>query len=253
MKGVEFPIIGTKVKGLNKKFNLSDPKERAAYFEAKAGPEIKKLKKYLQKGRFVANLVGKKNSGKGTRAKIFLEIFGSDAATLVGVGDIIREVHTNWQDFAKSPAFAELQKHYRGFISFDEAVERLHGRTQSGLLPTEFILALVKYEVAKSGGKSLFIDGLPRDLDQVSYSLFLRDLINYSTDPDLFVLIDIPESVIAERIKYRVICPVCHDPRNLKLLPTRDVGFDPETKEFYLKCDNPACKGARMVPKEGLK
>ena len=74
--------------------------------------------------------------------------------------------------------------------------------------------------------KALFIDGFPRDLDQVSYSLFFRDLIGYRADPDIFILIDVPNSVIDERIKYRVVCPKCHTPRNLKLLATKQVEYD---------------------------
>ena len=52
-------------------------------------------------------------------------------------------------------------------------------------------------------------------------------------------------------MKYRVVCPVCHAPRNLKLFSTQEVGYDEEKKEFYLICDNPECKGARMSGKEG--
>ena len=29
------------------------------------------------------------------------------------------------------------------------------------------------------------------------------------------------------------------------------MGYDPKKKEFYLNCDNPACSGPRLVPKEG--
>jgi len=61
----------------------------------------------------------------------------------------------------------------------------------------------------------------------------------------------VPETVIEKRIKYRVVCPKCQTPRNLKLLPTKKIGYDAKKKEFYLICDNPKCKGKRMVQKEG--
>ena len=48
MKGLEFPVIGTKVKGLSRRFDLSDPKERKQYFEAKVGDEIKHIKEFLR-------------------------------------------------------------------------------------------------------------------------------------------------------------------------------------------------------------
>jgi adenylate kinase family enzyme len=252
MKGLEFPIIGTKSADVTKKFDINSPAGRKEYFEAKAGAEISKIREFLQNRTFVANMVGKKNAGKGTYSKLFGEIFGMDKIAHISVGDLVRDSHVNWAEFEKSPEFADLKNHYRGFISFDEAIERLHGRSQSSLLPTEFVLALLKFEISKHKGKSIFLDGLPREMDQVSYALYFRDLINYREDPDLFILIDIPEAVIDERIKYRVICPNCKTSRSVKLLPTSKIGYDEDTKEFYLMCDNPDCgTSARMVGKEG--
>ena len=75
--------------------------------------------------------------------------------------------------------------------------------------------------------------------------------MGYRDDPDFFVFLSVPNTVIDERIKNRVICPKCNTPRSLKLLRTKEVGYDEKTKEFYLKCDNPDCNGFRMVPKEG--
>ena len=63
------------------------------------------------------------------------------------------------------------------------------------------------------------------------------------------VLIDVPERVIDERIKYRLICPLCQTSRSLKLLPTKKV--EEENGKFYLICDNSECSGPRMVQKEG--
>jgi len=88
-------------------------------------------------------------------------------------------------------------------------------------------------------------------LDQIGFSLFFRDLIGHRDDQDVFILIDVPEAVIDQRIKWRRVCPICQTSRNLKLLPTSNVGFDKEKKEFYLICDNPGCKGARLLSKEG--
>jgi len=251
MKSLEFPIIGIKVKGLSKNFNLNDPSERKKYFEAKVGDEIAHIDKYLKENSFIAYFLGKKNSGKGTYSKLFCEIFGEERIAHVSVGDMVREVHGNWKEFSKSPKYDELKRLYRGYISFDEAINTLLGRSSETLLPTEFILALLKVYIADLEGKTIFLDGLPREIDQVSYSLYFRDLINYRDDPDVFVLIDIPESVIDERIKYRVVCPKCHTSRSTKLLITSKVGYDTKKKDFYLNCDNPVCSGGRMVGKEG--
>jgi len=244
-------VVGTKVRGLNTVYNLADPQSRKKYFEAKIGPEIKKIREYLKTGTFMAFFVGKKNSGKGTYSNMIAEIFGQDKIALVGVGDLVREVHSNWDRFVKTDEYRKLKKTYRGFISFEEAVERLHGRSTSSLLPSEFILSLLKVRLEKYQGKAVFLDGLPRDLDQISYSLFFRDLANFRDDPDMFILIDIPISVIDERIKYRVVCPKCKTSRNLKLLVTKDISYDKKNNKFLLHCDNPDCEKEIMLPKEG--
>ncbi len=251
-KQKDFPLIKTKVKGVTKKFNLADPEERKEYFQRKISQEIGLLKKHLRRNTFIAYFLGKKNAGKGTYTKLMMEIFGPDKITHISVGDIVRAVHQEIKDKKKRQALSDyLSKNYRGYISVKEVFRALSGRNTKSLLPTEFILSLLKREIDKLPRKSLFIDGFPRDLDQVSYSLFFRDLINYRDDPDIFIAIDIPESVIAARMKNRVVCPKCQAPRSLKLFPTKQVGYDRKKKEFYLICDNPRCRGARMVSKEG--
>ena len=56
----EFPIelLKTKVEGLDKTFDLSDPEQRKEYFKAKAGPEIEALKKYFKNNTFIAYWLG---------------------------------------------------------------------------------------------------------------------------------------------------------------------------------------------------
>lgn len=250
MKGLEFPIIGTKVKDLNKKFDLESPIGRKKYFEAKVGDEIKYIKKFLKGNTFIAYFLGKKSSGKGTYSKLIAEILGEDKIAHVSVGDLVRETD-DWSSFIRTDRFTRLKKYYRGYVSFDDIVKSLSSRSTEKLLPTEFILALVKAHIDELKGKAIFIDGLPRGMDQISYSLYFRDIANYRDDPDFFVLIDIPESVIDERMKFRVVCPKCQTSRNIKLLVTSKIGYDIKSKEFYLVCDNPNCEGARMLRKEG--
>lgn len=249
MKNTEFPIIGTKVAGLNKKFDLNSPGGRAKYFQAKAGDEIKRIEKFLEKNTFIAYWLGKKSSGKGTYSKILIEIFGEDKMEHVSVGDLVREID-DWEAFKKTDKFKRMKDYYRGYVSFDDAVKAHFNRSTKSLLPTEFVLALLKSHIDELKGKTIFIDGLPRNMNQVSYSLYFRDLINYRNDRDMFVLIDIPESVIEARIKNRVVCPKCFTSRNIKFLITSKVKRD-KKGEYYLACDNKTCKGARMEGKEG--
>jgi adenylate kinase family enzyme len=250
----EFPLslAKTKVAGLDSRFDLADPVERRKYFKAKAGPEIEKLKLYLSDNSFIAYWLGKKNSGKGTYSKLMAEIFGEDKIGHISVGDVVRNVHREIADNEKKKELINyLEKNYRGYISMEDALEALNNRDTKSLLPTEFVLMLVKREIDKMPKKTLFIDGFPRELDQVSYSLFFRDLVDYREDLDIFIAISIPEAVIDERMRYRRVCPKCQTPRNLKLFTTKEAGYDKEKKEFYLKCDNQECDHARMIAKEG--
>ncbi len=248
---MEFPLVATKVKGMTQDFDLTDPVGRHEYFDAKAGKEVEKLKSFMDEHTFVGFLLGKKMSGKGTYSKMLAEMVGEDRVAHFSVGDAVRKVEREYHQEKKKEIIEQLERRYRGYMPFDEALKAFENRDTQSLIPTEFILALIEMEIDKLPKKSLLIDGFPRGMDQVSYSLYFRDLVNYREDPDFFVLISIPESVINERIKYRRVCPKCQTSRNLKLLVTSDVRYDEKKKEFYLWCDNPGCEGARLVGKEG--
>jgi adenylate kinase family enzyme len=251
-KSFNFPVFKTKIEGKADSFSLDDPIERKKYFEYKAGEEIEKIREFLRHGSFLAFLLGPKNSGKGTYSKLFAEAVGSDRIMHLSVGDLVRNVHEKVKtDEEKAKLREFLQENYRGPLSVDDALQALFNRDTKTLLPDEFILALLKREIAGADKKAIFVDGFPRNLDQVSYSLYFRALMDYQDNPDFFVFIDVPENIIHERIQARVICPICNVPRSLKLLKTKEVGYDEGTKEFYLMCDNPSCKNARMVKKEG--
>lgn len=255
MRGFSFPIFNTKTPGVTQRFQLEDPVKRKEYFSLKAGQEIERLRDWLRENTFVGFLLGPKNSGKGTYTKLFMEAVGGERVAHISVGDIVRSVHKDLADEEKKSELLQfLKKRYRGFITIEKALDVILGRDTKTLLPTEVILALVEREIDRIGRKAVFIDGFPRNLDQVSYSLFFRALIGYRDDPDFLVFIDVPEAVIDERMKYRVVCPLCQTPRNIKLLRTKEVGYDSGENKFFLVCDNPSCDGygkSRMISKEG--
>lgn len=249
---MRFPIFKTKIEGLNRRFDLINPEELRGYFQAKAGKEIEKIREYLKENTFVAYLLGKKNSGKGTYAKMFADAVWPERIEHFSVGDMARKIDSELKDEKKKKELIGfLEKNYRGRFSLNEIVSALEERNTKVLLPTELILALIKRELINEEKKAIFIDGFPRDLDQISYSLFFRDLIGYRDDPDIFVLIDVPESVIDARIKWRRICPECQTSRNLKLLPTSKVRYDEKENKFFLLCDNPSCRETPLIQKEG--
>ncbi len=256
MPEFSFPVFKTKIDGQAAKFVLADPAERRRYFALKAGEEITKLRAYLADGNtFIGFLLGPKNSGKGTYTKLFMEAVSTDHIAHISVGDLVRSVHKDLSAAAKRSELNDfLQGHYRGFIDLEKIFDIIEGRDTKTLLPTEVILALVEREIDRLGRKAIFIDGFPRNLDQISYSLYFRALMGYRSDPDFMVFIDVPEAVIDERMKFRVVCPVCQTSRNLKLLRTKEVVYDEAAKQFHLLCDNSVCSGfgaARLAPKEG--
>jgi len=253
MKDLEFEVFKTKSEeGQYKKFDLTDSAQRKEYFEYKAGPEIAKLKEYLKDNTFIVYLLGKKSSGKGTYAKMLKEIVAPDKIEHLSIGDMIRSFDEVLRDPAKKEELIEfLKQKYRGPTPLQDIIKAMEERSTKVLLPSELILALTEREITRMGKKAIFLDGFPRDLDQVSYSLFFKNLIDYRQDPDVFVMIDVPTNIIDQRVKTRVICPLCNTSRSLKLLPTKKVEYDKADKKFHLICDNPACTGARMVTKEG--
>ncbi len=252
MNNFNFPVFKTKIDGKTDSFLLEDPIERKKYFEYKSREDIEKIREFLRDNSFLAFLLGPKNSGKGTYSKLFAEAIGSERIAHISVGDLVREVHKNIDDAEeKKSLYSFLEENYRGPLSIDEAIDALLGRNTTSLLPTEFILALLKREMGKVKGKAIFVDGFPRNLDQVSYSLYFRSLMGYEENPDFFVFIDVPDSIIGERMKNRVVCPICHAPRSISLFKTKEVRFDKEKGEFYLVCDEPACNKERLVAKEG--
>ena len=249
---MDFPIGKTKVDGLDQKFDLNDTTDRKKYFQAKVGKEIEKLRKFLQSQAFIAFMIGKKNSGKGTYTKMFMEQVDGEHVGHVAVGDIVRDVHKILETEAGKKDLSDfLEQNYRGFHSVEETLDLITGRSQTSLISSELIIALIKYEMSKRPKQAIFFDGFPRAHDQIGYSMFLKEMLGYLDEPDFMVFIDLPNTVIDERIKYRVVCPICKTPRNLRLLATKDVGWDAEKKEFYLMCDTPSCNKQRMLPKEG--
>ncbi len=252
MSKLNFPIVSTKIIGVDKYFDISDPGQRQTYFKLKVGDEINQIKTFLEEHTFIALMLGKKGAGKGVYSNTLKEIFGEDKVGIISVGDITRQVFGEIKDPTKLVKLTEyLEINYRGYITVKETLDIFLNKTQGKLLPTEFILCLVSREIEKLPKKALIIDGFPRNVDQVSYSLYLRQIINFRNDPDLLVFIDVPESVIDARIKSRFVCPKCQLSRNLRLLPTSKINYDEKLKEYFLLCDRLGCDGGRMVKKEG--
>lgn len=252
---MDFPIFNLKELSDGNTYNLTDPADRQKYFKAKLGQKIEDLKSYLDNETFVAYLVAKKNAGKSTIIKMFQEIVGKENVYHIGVGDLVRSTHKSLEDENfKKQLIEDANKSYRGFNKPEELPDIIMGRSQEKLISTDIVLFLLKREIAKLPKKALFIDGLPRDFDQVGVSLFFREIINYRDDPDFFILFQVAESILEARMLDRSVCPVCRAPRTLALGPSKFVIYDKFTDKFKMLCDNPNCVGfgkQELVKKEG--
>ncbi|HQG57970.1 MAG TPA: hypothetical protein PLX79_03285 [Candidatus Dojkabacteria bacterium] len=233
------------------KYDLFDPAQRQLYFNAKIGDQLTSLREYVKNNSFVAYFMAPKQAGKGTYTNMLTELLGKEYIENISVGDLVRDADIEYaENGKKSDLYAYFKKNYRGFVDVDKVFDSLGSRSSSNLLETDFILTLIKRKIDSIGRKTVFIDGFPRKADQVSYSLYFRDLINYRNDPDVFVLINLPLQIIDDRIKGRRVCPKCKLSKNITLNPTQVVKFDKDNNPV-LVCDNPECDGEILVEKEG--
>ncbi len=248
---VDYTYIKTKVDKY-KHFDLTKPAQRKLYFNQRVGDEIDKLRVFLKNNSFIGYFAAPKMAGKGTYTKMLLEIIGKEYFEIISVGDLVRDADKEFNTEGKdSDLYQYMLQNYRGTISLEEIFDSLVNRSIATLLPTELILTLIKRKIDDLDKKTIFIDGFPRKVDQVSYSLYFRDLVNYRDDPDLFILINIPIKIIDDRMKTRRICPVCKLSRSLQFNPTSIA--KQEDGEVYFVCDNVNCEGdnEKLVPKEG--
>ena len=134
MKDLDFPLFKTKSDEY-KKFDLTDFNGRKEYFEYKAGPEIKKLREYLKNNTFIAYLMGKKSSGKGTYAKMLAEVVDKDQIAHFSIGDMVRSLDEVINDPEKRKEMVEyLEKNYRGFMPLDQIMKSWDNRSHKNFI-----------------------------------------------------------------------------------------------------------------------
>ena len=225
---------------------------REEFFQKRVGNKLKSLKDYLGRKEFVAFFLAKKQAGKGTYAKILSELT-NDKIVHVAVGDLVREAEKKVKDKKTRPEFIKnLKKYYKGDKSLDKVAEEFANQTKSlQLLPTDVVMALIEQAIEKNRGHAIILDGFPRSVEQVAMAAKMQADFGKRGLPSLFVEVNCPREVLKARNVHRRACPICQDPKNIKLLVTDKIEYDKKTGEFHLVCDRPECKGARMVAKQG--
>ena len=223
------------------------------FFKKRIPNEVKSLNKKLAKKPVVLFMLAKKVAGKGTYSK-WLERVTDNKFMQVAVGDMMREGEAMANMMLGRALLHDTLKEE----GFDEAkirkfIENMKKLDQSKLYPTPKITTLLKVllkEIAEENpGKSLIIDGLPRDVDQVEVAIALGKEYEKQKMDWFFVEIDCAESVLEARLKERRVCPECGNSRNIQLLLTPRIEHDKDG--FHLVCDSPGCKNVRMIKKPG--
>ena len=149
-----------------------------------------------------AIMLGAPGAGKGTyasrlQAKLDVEV--------IATGDIFRElIKEN----------SELGKKIKGYV-------------EKGLLvPDEVVIEVLKQRISKiPKGKGYILDGFPRTMEQAK-------MLDTFTKIDVILMLDVPDSIIIERLSTRRICRNCGTVYNVHFLK-------PKIEDVCDKCGGP--------------
>jgi len=229
----------------------NDSRDIFSLLSKRAPQDLDFFKDYLKNNRVVLYMIAKKLAGKGTYSG-FLSQISDDSFVHISIGDIVRET----RDILLTPNGKEeivkkLENKEIKSLQFDDIVDLIVDHSNKQLLPTELIFALLEAKIEEAGDKSIIIDGFPRTIEQLDNAKQLADKFAKQNIKTLYLLIDCPEEVLKMRMQGRRVCPNCSNSRNIDLLLTDNIGYDPESTEFYLVCDNPDCNEVRMIDKKG--
>ena len=124
-------------------------------------------------------IAGAPASGKGTQCEMIVKKFG---LTHISAGDLLRAAVAAGTDAGKKAK---------------EYMDR------GDLVPNEVVVTMVKDRLAQSGcAKGWLLDGYPRSEEQA------EALIESGIDPDLFLLLDVPDEILIDRVVGRRLDPV---------------------------------------------
>lgn len=136
-------------------------------------------------------------SGKGTQCELITQKYG---LVHVAAGDLLRaEIAAGSENGRRAKEYMEKGK----------------------LVPNEIVVMIVKERLLQpdSQEKGWLLDGYPRSTSQ---ALALK---GYGFEPDIFILLDVPEEILVERVVGRRLDPVTGKIYHLKYSP-------PETEEI---------------------
>ncbi len=140
-------------------------------------------------------MFGAPGSGKGTYATRLQAKLGVD---IIAMGDIFREIVKEKSDLAvKVKSFMD----------------------KGALVPDGIVVEVLKGQLSKiSEGKGFILDGYPRTLNQAKKLCDIEQI-------DVIMQLNVPASIIIERLSTRRICKSCGTIFNLKFLKPKVEGI----------------------------
>lgn len=147
------------------------------------------------------NLVflGPAGSGKGTQAKRLEADYG---LTQISTGDLLREA-------------------VREGTALGKEAEPL--MREGRLVPDELVIGLIEERLRAGGmGEGVLFDGFPRTLPQAR--ALEEALARLGTTINKVVSLEVPETILVERITGRRSCPVCGTVYHVRYNPPREEG-----------------------------
>jgi len=209
------------------------------------------LEEELKKHPLLLFLISKKGAGKSTRIKILQKALPGHFE-VVPAGNLARGLQADLQTKSIVEIAQGLKPHMDEAYSIEDIYEQLVPFIElegTRLKSTDIMFALVKQELSKHHGKSIILDGFPRSPEQIHHAKQLITEFEAKNYHPLFVDIEIPTEVQDMRMRHRRICPECGDSKNIMLWPTEKFGYDPESEEYFMYCDEESCQMVRMVEK----
>ena len=158
-----------------------------------------------------AIIFGAPGAGKGTYSTRLKAQLGVE---VIAMGDIFR---------AQVKENSELGQKVRSYVE------------KGALVPDEIVVEVLKAHLDKiPEGKSVILDGFPRTLEQAKSldKIFKLDVI---------LLLDVPDTIIIERLSSRRVCKNCGEVYNIRFLKPKVEGIcDKCGGELYQRSDDNA-------------
>lgn len=140
-------------------------------------------------------LFGPPGVGKGTQSALLVERLNM---LQISTGDLLRKAIA---------AGSELGKQAKGFMD------------AGALVPDQLVINLVAQEIKSAGGRSVILDGFPRNVQQAGALSEMVQGLGQKIDRAIFLVID--EALLFKRLTGRRVCEKCGATFNLETQPPK--------------------------------